>query len=143
MPTLAPPPVDPATVGLFPDVERLLAVILAARFSLPPTRIGSSTPASLDGLLPFCQVVRYGGGDDGITDAAAVDVDWFDTDRDRALLRARETHQFLLFAGRYGTAGNLIDSVVATVGPVERPRSGSIRRFGGSYTVSTRRITGS
>lgn len=128
-----------AEAGLFPDVERALAVALAVRFGLAPSHFGSRTPASLDALLPFCQVVRYGGGDDGVTDAAAVDVDWFDTSRDAALKKARETHQFLI-VGRLYADPNLIDSVETVVGPVERPRQGTILRFGGSYTVSTRRI---
>lgn len=125
--------------GLFPDVERVLAALLADRFTLAATHFGSSTPATLDALLPFCQVVRYGGGDDGITDEPAVDIDWFDATRDGALTKARETHQFLL-SGRQFAAASLIDQVLTSVGPVERPREGDIRRFGGSYTVSTRRI---
>lgn len=128
------------TVWLWPDVEMVLADLLAAEFLPSPEHAGSTTPANLDDLLPFCQVVRYGGADDGVTDFPAVDVDWFAATRAEALSLARRGHQFLL-SGRLFVASSLIDGVVTSVGPVERPRpSGNIRRFGGSYTVSARRM---
>ena len=131
---------DRSDVWEFPDVEVVLAGLLAERFLDDAAHAGSTTPANLDDRLPFVQVVRYGGGDDGVTDEAAVDVDWFATTRAEARRLAQRGHQFLT-AGHHGAADTpLIDRITTVVGPIERPRlSGTIRRFGGSYTVSTRR----
>lgn len=130
------PPID---AGWFPDVEQVVGEALRVAVGLPAGHVDSETPDDLEAQLPFLQVVRYGGPDDGVTDSAAVDVDWFAETRAEALDLARRGHQILL-AGRliYGAA--LIDGVIATVGVVERPRLGAIRRFGGSYTVSSRRV---
>lgn len=129
----------PADVDLFPDVEKAIGEALRAAVGIPTGHADSHTPDNLEAVLPFLQVVRYGGGDDWVTDQAAVDVDFFAATRDQALNLARLGHQALI-AGRLSYGGTLIDLVQTSVGVVERPREGNVRRFGGSYTVSARRV---
>lgn len=123
---------------MFPDIEKALAALLASYVS-DSAHIGSFTPSVFDGLL-FCRVTRFGGGDDGITDHPAVDIDWFHPTRDGAMTPAREAHAFLI--GSWHKSGStLIDLVSGDVGPVERPwPNTNIRRIGGTYTVSARRV---
>lgn len=137
MPTLGGS--SPADAGQFPDVEQVVGEALRAAVGLPAGHVDSETPDDLDAQLPFLQVVRYGGPDDGVTDQAAVDVDWFAGTRTEALDLARRGHQALT-AGRLAYGSAFVDAVTTTVGVVERPRRGGIRRFGGSYTVSVRRV---
>lgn len=124
---------------MFPDIEVLLADLLA-QFVTSPDHTGTYTDADLGALLPFIAVRRYGGPDDWLTDQAAVDVDYLAATRAQAINLARAGHAFLI-AGPHSVNGVLVDSVRTDVGITERPRvNGSIRRFGGSYTVSARRI---
>lgn len=149
MPTPAGSPLP--DVELYHDVEKVLGLALAARLLPFLDRADSTLPADLEDVLPFVQVVRYGGHDDGVTDRAGVDVDWFALTRSAAIDLARRGHQYLT-SGPIAYGGYLIDQVTTVVGVVERPReqrsrqqmggsaTSDVQRFGGSYTVNARRV---
>lgn len=123
---------------MFPDIEKALAALLLP-FVADAAHIGAYTPAVFDGL--FCRVTRFGGGDNGVTDHPAMDVDWFHPTRDGAMNAARQAHSFLI--GNWHRTGTvLIDFITGDVGPVERPwpPNSNIRRIGGTYTLYARRI---
>lgn len=122
---------------VFPDIEKALAELLEP-YVADADHIGNQTPAVFDSL--FIRVNRYGGGDNFLTDQAAVDVEFFAPTRSVAVDAARDVHTFLI-GGPHQTTQGLIDLVRTSVGPSERPWSNTkVRRIGASYTVSARRI---
>lgn len=131
-------PVCPMTDRLgFPDIEaelRNLLVDLVAGCD----NIGSVTPSTLQGSLPYVRIQRFGGEDDGFTDAALVSIDAFAGDRTTARTLAEAIRQRLLTGAYIGTA---LDCATTATGPNEIPWSEDqeVRRFAASYRVTARR----
>jgi hypothetical protein len=122
-------------VRRFPDVQAFLVDDLQALAGAGHT--GVQTPANLAELLPFTRVRRIGGGSDRIFDRATVDVDWFDGSYTAAEMGAEMVRQRLV-----GPPPPVVwfDAIDCPSGPQELPwGDGSIRRFGATYQISTRR----
>ncbi|MGQ4514220.1 hypothetical protein [Streptomyces sp. DW26H14] len=130
----APPP--------WPDVEQLLGEWLRSRPALAGVRVANEVPADLTGALPLL-VVRIvpGGGDDHVTDSAAVDVETFAADRSGMWSLAELARRQLLAAG--GVAGDpRIDTVDTAARPGEVPYGNpEVRRAIATFTVTCRART--
>lgn len=119
------------------DVEALVATWIEA--NVDNVRGMSETPANLDSLVPVAKVRRIGGPYDGFkADRATVDIDYFDSTRDRAIAGALHVQWALhnLFARR--TVG---DAVVCRVETITSPRhlpydNTGLRRFGATYRIT-------
>ena len=130
----------------WPDVEDALTVLLAPLAS-DPGNTGTETPDDLQGRLDandytgtFIRVGRFGGPDDGITDAARVDVDVFAARRSVAVAAAETVRQFLV-AGPHVVGDVLLDEITTDSGPSPAPWDDpNVRRRTASYTVAARRV---
>ena len=130
--------------GSFPDVEAGVLDVLA------PLAPGSNeTPPDLDRRLAavgdaavagWFRVRRIGGGDDGVTDAAQVDVDVFATSRQRAFDLARAARELLTDGPAPSAPGCILDRVTVVVAPVEVPNENvRITRYLATYRATARR----
>ena len=119
----------------FPDVERAVGDLVAG---LGTT--GSETNITLQSTLPYIRIRRLGGADDGITDAARVDVHVYDTDATSAKAIAEQVRQ-LLISGPSVTAHGIIDRARTEIGPQTIPAddTADIRQVVATYRVSLRR----
>ena len=120
----------------FPDVQKVLVAALAT-LAGGSSHVGAETPVDFAGLLPFIRVRRGGGGSDPVNDMAVVDVDVFADRYTVGEPLAEQVREFL-------TSGRLVsprlDRVVCDQGPRELPwGDGTVRRWGATYEVMTRR----
>ncbi|MDH2424736.1 hypothetical protein [Sphaerisporangium sp. TRM90804] len=119
------------------DVEALVATWIEA--NVDDTRGMTETPANLDTLLPVAKVMKIGGSYDGFRiTRATVDVDFFDSTRDRAWSGALHVQWCLhnLFVRRRQG-----DAVVARVETLTDPRrlpydNTNLRRVGATYRIT-------
>lgn len=127
----------------YPDVETVVQDVIAELVG-GVRHVGSETPPDLQQRLPFVRVTRYGGGDDGVTDAADIDVDVYG-DRRTPTLRLAEQVRELLTRGSHvvssGGARVVLDAVETILAPFQPPGNGdeTVRRFTASYSVRARR----
>lgn len=130
-------------VRRFPDVETVVQDMVAELVG-GVSHVGSETPADLQGRLPFIRVTRYGGGDDGLTDVADIDVDCYGRAR-TATLRLAEQVRELLTRGSHEVSSEgarvVVDQVTTILAPFQPPGDGdeTVRRFTASYSVRARR----
>lgn len=130
----------------YPDVEDALTLLLAPLAS-DPDNTGTETPSDLQDRLnadnyagSFIRVGRFGGPDDGITDAGRYDVDVFAARRSVAVAVAEDVRQFLT-AGPHVVGDVLLDEAVTNSGPSPAPWDDpTVRRRTASYTIAARRI---
>lgn len=121
----------------FPDAARTVAKLLEPLAS--PQRVGTRTPASLTGVMPFIRVTRRGGSSDEVNDYARIYIDVLATDVGAAELLSERIREFLTSrTHRLGRA--VIDRVSVDSAPEElAPWSSGVFRFEGRYTVVSRR----
>lgn len=121
----------------FPDIEAALVDLL---LDLADGGAGTVTPADLQGMMPYLRVQRFGGADDGITDALNVSIDAFAADRATSRALAEAVRQRLL-TGPHVVGEATIDKAITLTAPNEVPWSDSqaVRRFTASYRVTARR----
>ena len=121
---------------LFPDAVRVLVDDLTALAGDGHT--GAQTPADLAGTLPFIRVTRFGGGADHVSDYPMVDVDVFAATYAAAQQLAEQVRARIVGPP---PAAALLDRVVCEQGPHELPwgDDSTVRRFGATYRVTTRR----
>jgi hypothetical protein len=124
----------------FPDIVAVLRNVLVDLVGDDCERIGTATPSTLQTSMPFIRVQRFGGADDGFTDAPLVAIDAFAADRDTAWALAEAIRQRLL-TGPHTVAGGTIDNGTTATAPNEVPWSDdqTIWRFTASYRVTARR----
>lgn len=129
-------------IGHYPDVEAGFLDLLAV---LAPG--SNTTPADLDqrlarpGVAGWFRVRRVGGSDDGITDAAQVDVDTFATTRDRAFALSRSARELLTDGPAPPIVpGLILDRVVNVIAPFEVPNDNPrVTRYLATYRATARR----
>lgn len=127
----------------FPDAETAVQDIVAHLVG-GTEHVGSETPPDLQQRLPFVRVTRYGGGDDGVTDTAEVDVDVYGTRRTPTFKLAEAIREVLLAAPHvlHTPDGPVVcDSVATITGPFQPPGGDddTVRRFTASYSARFRR----
>lgn len=99
---------------------------------------GNATTDALSSSLTFVRVMRIGGQDNGITDAAMVDIDVFAATRSAAWAVAERIRAGLRPRTRAGAA--IIDSVRTSVSPRQLPWSNdNIKRYSATYGITLRR----
>ena len=120
----------------FPDIEAALVDLFA---DLAGT--GTVTPANLQDAMPFIRIQRFGGEDDGFTDASLVAIDAFSAVRADAYALAESIRQRLLANLPNIVDGITIDNATTATGPNEVQWSDdqTVRRFAASYRVTARR----
>ncbi|WP_329356969.1 hypothetical protein [Streptomyces anulatus] len=125
---------------LWGDIEHAAALIV--RTAMPGTRVVNELPADLEKKLPLVQVqILPGGGDDGVTDTALVDVDTFAATRTAMWDLARDVRAALLAAAGTHVPGARV--VIDTVETTSRPAPVSygnpaIRRAVATYALTSR-----
>lgn len=120
----------------FPDVEVVIADVIADLFG-GPEHTGGETPADLAGLLPFARVLRIDGPTGRTDDFALVEVDVFAELRTVGKPLADDVRDFLT---QRRPPSPLLDRIACDIGPRELPwGDGVIRRWGATYTVTSRR----
>lgn len=125
----------------FPDVERNLVHLLADLVG-GLDHAGTETPGNLGDRLPYIRVRRFGGADDGISDAPVMDVDTFAGTRTAAVALAESVRDRLLAAPHH-VDGVVLDHVITSTGPREIPWGGEgVRRWAATYRVTARRPIG-
>lgn len=125
----------PDPLWLFPDVQRLLVDDLEALAGSGHTAI--ETPVDLEGKLPFVRVMRTGGPADLVTDYPTIEVDVFAATYTDGVLLAEKIRQRLVGPP---PPVRVIDRCRCDIGPRELPwGDGIVRRFGATYSMSTRR----
>lgn len=127
----------------YPDVETVVQDMLADLVG-GASHVGSETPADLQQRLPFLRVTRFGGGDDGFTDAADIDVDCYGSRRSTTQHLAEQVRERLTRGSHLVVSGEVrvvLDSVLTIAGPVQPPAGpdDTVRRFTASYSVRARR----
>ena len=122
-----------ATLAPYPDIE---AALVAA---LGPGNVVTRLPVDLQSRLPLRRVRRVGGGDDGITDVARVDIEVYAANRAAAMDAARQIQQKLI-SGPFTAAGVVVDRCTTEIGPheVAYPDE-TIRMVSATYRVAARR----
>lgn len=125
----------------YPNGEELVRTLLDT--SIEDLTTGTATPDDLTGKLPFGRVRRLGGSDDGLTDTSLVDVDTFVARAAGAYtvgVDLAELVRQLLTSGPHHQAAGVIDRVITTTAPVERPwPDEKVLRRTGTYAVTVRR----
>lgn len=129
-------------MNVWANPEKTLRKLFVEGGTVTSEQVGVSTPENLEEILPYVRITLVRGADDGLTDRAVVDLEWFDTTRSRAsdgaeILRGT-MHKF---AGTQSSDGYLIDTVTT----VNRPhwvdfRNPKIHRYVATYEVSTRPV---
>lgn len=128
----------------FPDVETVVQDVLSDLVG-GVTHVGSQTPADLQARLPFVRVTRYGGADDGITDAADIDVDCYGSRRTPTLRLAEQVRERLTRGSHVVSSDGsrvVIDRVDTILAPFQPPADdldAKVHRFTASYSVRARR----
>lgn len=124
----------------FPDAARTIAKILEPLVG-NPLRIGTRTPASLTGLMPFVRVVRRGGPSDDLNDYAYVYVDVIGDNLAAAEKLAEQIRQKLTTTKvRLGSI--IVDRVTCDSAPEEvEPWASGINRYESRYTIVFRRYS--
>jgi hypothetical protein len=123
--------------GLYNDTEAALIEWLEDSVE-GVNNAGIATTDTLDASLTFVRVVRIGGQDDGVTDAAVVDIDVFAATRATAFVVAERIRAGLRPRTRAGAA--IIDSVRTSVSPRQLPWSNTkIKRYSATYGITLRR----
>lgn len=121
----------------FPDIPRTVAKTLEGLAAAG--RVGTRTPASLTGLLPFVRVTRDGGYSDRVSDYARISVDVLDTDLIRGEALAEAIRQDLTDGPRRLDAA-VLDRITCDNAPQEvAPWAPGINRYTAQYTVVSRR----
>lgn len=122
------------------DVELAVAAHLRARMT--GVRVANEVPSNLESALPVVVVrVVPGGGDDRITDTAAIDVEAFAVGRDAMWALAEQARGHLLAASGIPAGGLLLDAVITTGRPGEVPYGNpAVRRAIATYEVTTRPV---
>lgn len=130
-------------LAAFPDVEEVVMALIEQAPSLGDAV--QTTPADMAGKTVI-RVLRVGGGDDGITDRALMDITVFAPSYALAREVAEKVRQRMLAAGntRVITAshpsGVLIDRCGTATGPQEIPyENPELRRKPATYRVELRR----
>lgn len=130
--------------GAFPDIETALIEGLPPLLVVPGggvVKAGSVTDSKLTDYVAagaFMRVGVIGGGDDGFTRRAEVDIEHFAASRARAYALAEQTRGILLSKRTIG--GVVIDRLVTVSEPKRVPWDNvNIRRFLTTYRISTRR----
>lgn len=122
----------------FPDVQKVLAALLEP-LAGGPGHTGSETPEDLQAVLPYIRIVRRPGGpSDYLNDFATVEIDVFAARYDIAEPLAEDVRQ-LLTGSPHSVGRAVIDRISCPGGPAERPWGPSVRRFGATYRVVSRR----
>lgn len=121
----------------FLDVQAVLVDELEALVGTGHT--GVETPANLADVLPFVRIRRTGGPSDRLNDYASIDIDVFAALYTAAELLAERVRQHL--CGPPPPVSTL-DRIDCDIGPRELPwGDGTVRRWGASYSVVSRRHT--
>ncbi|MCW2674787.1 MAG: hypothetical protein JWP14_3376 [Frankiales bacterium] len=127
----------------FPDSQQLVLEALIAAGLVAPEDAGTVTPKDLQQRTQFVRARRLGGPDDGLTDTARVDVDWYMPVAEgvyEQLRDAAEAGRQVLIAGPHRLPSGVIDRVTTTQAPTERPADDErVWRRQATYTVQTRR----
>jgi len=130
--------------GGSPVIETPLSWGLPPLFGVPGggvVKAGSVTDSKLTEHVAsggFMRVGVVGGGDDGFTRRAEVDIEHFAATRSAAYALAEQTRGILLSKRTIG--GVVIDRLVTVSEPKRVPWDNSnIRRFLATYRISTRR----
>jgi hypothetical protein len=130
-------------LGPYPDSAQLVLDVLIAASLVAAEDTGTATPADMQTRTRFVRAIRFGGPDDGLTDEARVDVDWYLPKAEGAYAQLRdeaEAARQVLTSGPHRTPSGVIDVVTTTQAPVERPADDErIRRRQATYTVRARR----
>ncbi len=117
----------------FPDLERILVDYLSA---LAPA--GDVTPSNLD--TPFICVQRAGGGDDGLTDRARIEIACYAPSRRQSQALAESVRQYLLACDGNNLAGVHFDQVLTEAQAGRIPYANEdARRITATYRISLRR----
>lgn len=127
----------------FPDAETAVQDIIADLVG-GVEHVGSETPNDLQQRLPFARVTRIGGGDDGVTDTAELDVDVYGTRRTATWMLAEAVRERLLAGPHALTVDGIAvvcDRVSTITGPFQPPGGDddTVRRFAASYSARFRR----
>lgn len=129
-------------LGVFPDAEEVVMALLRQAPALGKTV--QTLPEQITEVT--IRVLRVGGGDDGITDRALMDVSVFAATYQQARTVAEQVRQRMLAAGGTKVAtgtypgGVLIDRCVTATGPQEIPYDNpDLRRKPATYQVELRR----
>lgn len=130
----------------FPDAELMVAQAICdlvdscTDITAADSSIGTATPASLQTSMPFIRVQRFGGEDDGYTDAPLMAVDVFCATRFAAQALAEQVRQRLI-SGPSTVAAGTIDRATTATSPNEVPWSESqdVWRYAAVYRVTARR----
>lgn len=125
---------------MFPDVESVLAILLADMVG-GIDHVGTETPPDLHDILPFVRVGRVGGADQAGTDFALVDVDFFAATRNEAWEGSESIRSFLTHPpdGYLLVGAVLLDRVSTSVGPRQTPwLNPHLTRFTTTYRVEVR-----
>lgn len=130
-------------LAAFPDVEEVVLALIELTPALG--NAVQTTPAEMADTVVI-RVLRVGGGDDGITDRALVDVTVFAPKYAQAREVAEQVRQRMLAAGGKKVpttsrpSGVLIDRCVTATGPQEIPYDNpELRRKPATYRVELRR----
>ncbi len=123
----------------YPDVEAKMALALST--FVPAGRVGTELPVDLAQKLPFIRVSRRGGGDDGVTDRARVDIEVFAATRSIGYPLIEKVRQYLVQTSPFRNNDDPFDFVTCDVGPQELPWGDgrTVRRWSTSYSVRSRR----
>lgn len=119
-----------------PDIEYAATLWLRARH--PSARVVNELPSTLEQALPLlCVRVVPGGGDDGVSGEALLDVEAFAATRTAMWELADAAHESMLAARGRSAGGLVIDDVVADSLPgFVTYNNPAVRR-----TVATYRLT--
>lgn len=125
--------------GAYPDAEQAIADLISGSGLLNAVGVGDSPPSNVAYRLPYGLVYRSGGADDGITDAALVDVEVYVHQRSNGRDLSEQIRQRLVTPGRPPYP---LDRIT-TVGAIQELPSGGrhIRRWTATYRVAARRTT--
>lgn len=121
----------------WPDIESALITRLVADGH--QGEVGTETYPLEGGPDRFTRLHAIGGADNGLTDAARVDVETFAASREVAMDMASELRQWMHKQAGRAVGGVLIDTVRTAQRPTQLPyRNPGVYRVVASYAVETR-----
>lgn len=128
---------QPTPYYRFPNAARTIAKILEPMVGA--NKIGTRTPASLTGVMPYVRVRRLGGPSDLVNDYAAIHIDVLSDNLDAAEQLAERIRQKLT-TEKLRLGAIVVDRVTCESAPEEMPLwAPGINRFEARYTAVFRR----